>query len=84
VAIAMMTCKDVSALVSTGDLDAAPLGTRLFVRLHLSMCRHCRAFSRQIEALTNAARALAAARDAECPADFEATLADRLRRASSS
>lgn len=80
----MMTCKDVSTLVSTGDLDDAPLRTRLSVRLHLSMCRHCRAFRRQIEALTNAARALAASRDAEYPADFEAKLADRLRRASSS
>ena len=40
-----------SPLVSTGSLDDAPLSVRLAVRLHLSICRHYRAFKRSVEAL---------------------------------
>jgi hypothetical protein len=41
----MITCKQVSTLVSSGGLPAAPLTVRLGVRLHLAMCRHGRAFN---------------------------------------
>ncbi len=80
----MMTCKEVSTLVSTGSLDDAAWRARLAVRLHLSMCRHCRAFKRQLEALARAARAVSASRETELPQDFEATLSERLSRKSSS
>jgi predicted anti-sigma-YlaC factor YlaD len=80
----MMTCKEVSTLMSTGGLDDARWSVRLAVRLHLSMCRHCRAFKRQLEALGKAARALAASREAELPKDFEATFSKSLNRKSSS
>jgi hypothetical protein len=80
----MMTCKEVSTVVSTGGLDDAPLRVRLAVRLHLSMCRHCRAFKRQLETLTKTARALSASLDAELPRDFEATLSESLNRKRSS
>jgi len=43
--VAMITCKQVSTLVSSGGLPAAPLTVRLGVRLHLAMCRHGRAFN---------------------------------------
>lgn len=76
----MMSCKEVSTLMSTGRLDDAPWRARLAVRLHLSMCRHCRAFKRQLEALARAARALSASRETELPQDFEATLSERLSR----
>lgn len=79
----MMTCKEVSTLMSTGSLDDAPWTTRLAVRLHLSMCRHCRAFKRQLEALARAARTLSASRESELQDDFEATLSERLSRKSS-
>jgi len=78
----MLTCKEVSTLLSTGGLDNAPWRARLAVRLHLSMCRHCRAFKRQLDALASAARTLSASRDTELPGDFEATLSERLRRKS--
>jgi hypothetical protein len=78
----MMTCKEVSTLMSKGGVDDAPWTGRLAVRLHLSMCRHCRAFKRQLEALSNTARALSASLDAELPNDFEATLSASLRRSS--
>lgn len=83
-AFAMMTCKEVSTLMSMGGLDNAPWRVRLAVRLHLSMCRHCRAFRRQLEALARVARTLSASRETELPQDFEATLSERLSGKSSS
>ena len=77
-AFAMMTCKEVSTLVSMGDLADASWRVKLAVRLHLSMCRHCRAFRRQLEVLSKAARRLSASLDEELPKDFEATLSNFL------
>ena len=76
----MMTCKDASTLISTGDLSSAPLMRRLAVRVHLAMCRHCRAFRRQVEAVARAASAAAGALNAEPSRDFESTVVDRMRR----
>jgi predicted anti-sigma-YlaC factor YlaD len=70
--------------MSTGALDGARWSVRLAVRLHLSMCRHCRAFRRQLEALAHAARTLSASREAELPKDFEARLAESVKRTTSS
>lgn len=80
----MMTCKEVSTLMSTGGLDDARWSVRVAVWLHLSMCRHCRAFKRQLEGLAKAARTLAASLEAEAPLDFEATLAESVNRKASS
>ena len=76
----MTSCRDVSMLVSSGRLGDEPLTRRVAVWLHLSMCRHCRAFRRQLGDLTRAARYLAAGFEREPPPDFERTLTDRLRR----
>lgn len=76
----MMTCKQVSTLLSTGLLDDAVWRTRMAVRLHVSMCRHCRAFKRQLESLANAARSLSSDHQAEPPADYEAQLYETLQR----
>jgi predicted anti-sigma-YlaC factor YlaD len=76
----MMTCKDVSMLISAGDLADAPLMRRWAVRVHLTMCRHCRAFLRQVEVVARAARAAADALNAEPPRDFESNIVDRMRR----
>ena len=75
----MITCHDVSTLVSTGGLSDAPLVRRLGVRMHLAMCRHCRAFRRQIEAIARAARAAGLMFERECPEDFETRMVERLR-----
>ena len=76
---AMMTCHDVSTLVSTGGLPDAPLTRKLGVRMHLAMCRHCRAFRRQIETMARAARAAGLAFERELPQDFESRIVQRLR-----
>jgi hypothetical protein len=74
----MMTCKDVSTLVSTGGLSHAPPARRLGARLHLAMCRRCRAFRRQVEALGRAAGALGRTFEAEPAAGFEPEIVRRL------
>lgn len=71
---AMMTCKEVSTLVSSGRLADAPMTSRLGARLHLMMCRHCRVFSRQLEAIARAARVAGLEFEREPAADFEAKI----------
>jgi len=66
----MMKCREVSGLVSTGDVEAAPLRTRLNVWLHIAMCRHCRRFQRQLEQLRRGARSAADEAAAQMPADL--------------
>jgi len=75
----MMTCKQVSTLLSTGELAAAPLGRRLAVRMHLAMCRHCAAFKRQLDALAAAARAADEAFSRDAPDDLEARVERKLK-----
>lgn len=75
----MTTCKDVSMLISTGQLADAPLLRRIGVRLHLAMCRRCRAFLRQVEAVARSARSAAVLTEAEPSMEFEAKLTERLR-----
>ena len=76
----MMTCKDVSTLISTGQLAEAPLLRRISVRVHLAMCRPCRAFLRQIQAVARSARSAATVVEAEPSAEFESRMTERLRR----
>lgn len=77
----MMNCRDVSTLIARGEFTPAPLMRRLAVRLHLAFCRHCRAFQRQLDAMSRAARSAAAGVSEEPGTEFEATLARRMRDA---
>ena len=54
----MIRCRQVAWLVSAGELSESPLRTRVAVRLHLTMCQHCRRFVQQIAWLGDAAREL--------------------------
>ena len=47
----MLTCKEVSELVSRSMEQRLPLGTRLAMRLHMLMCRSCAAYEHQVKAL---------------------------------
>jgi hypothetical protein len=76
----MMSCKDVSTLVSTGGFGEASWLRRGAVWLHLSMCRHCRAFRRQIQHLTRLARTESHLVEREPSPDFEARIADWLNK----
>lgn len=76
----MMNCKDVSTLISEGDRGSWTVSRRLAVSFHLLICRHCRAFARQIEALAAMARRLSGATASEPPETLEASILDRLTR----
>ena len=57
----MLSCRDVTELVGADMVARAPLRTRLAVRLHLLMCRHCRAYVGSLRQLAATARRLAMA-----------------------
>ena len=52
----MLTCREVTQLVGSDNVRVAPLRTRLAVRLHLVMCRHCRRYRRELQVIGAAAR----------------------------
>lgn len=54
----MLNCKEIARTVSTEDV--APVGwrKRLAVKFHLMMCRHCRRYAEQIQAMGDAARSV--------------------------
>jgi hypothetical protein len=74
----MMTCKEVSTLVSMEQVDDAPLSRRMGVWLHLMMCRHCRGFRRQLLHLGRIARLIADDFEREPAPGFEGRILDRL------
>lgn len=73
----MMNCKQVSTLVSMGDIDTAPMAQRLGVWMHLAMCRHCRAFRQQLVRIGQTARVISATLEREPSAGFEAEILSR-------
>jgi hypothetical protein len=75
----MMTCKEVSTLVSMDQVDEAPLARRMGVWLHLMMCRRCRGFRRQLLRIGRVARLIAVDFEREPTAGFEGRILDRLR-----
>ena len=77
-AIPMMTCKEVSTLVSMGDVESAPMARRMAVWLHLAMCRHCRAFRHQIALIGRAARLVSEAFGREPAPSFEGKILEHL------
>ena len=52
----MLTCREVTQLVGSDNVRVAPLRIRMAVRLHLAMCRHCRRYRRELQAIAVAAR----------------------------
>jgi len=55
----MLTCKDVSKLVSESLEHPLPFRRRMGVQLHLMMCSMCRAYQKQTLLLRNAMHAYA-------------------------
>ena len=53
-----LTCKEASRLLSEGEDRRLALGERVRLRLHLLVCDACANFSRQVETLRRAVRAL--------------------------
>ena len=74
----MLSCKDVTKLVSESMDRSLPLGQRVGVRLHLLICKFCARYERQLLLIRDTARRLAAA--VEAPGgSFGETLSDEAR-----
>jgi hypothetical protein len=54
----MLRCNEVTRLCASEDVRDASWRTRIAVRLHLMMCRHCRRYVRELSRIGAAARAL--------------------------
>ncbi len=79
----MPSCKEVSRLVSESMETKLPLRKRIGLWMHLSMCRLCMGFARQLRVIQAAAKEHGESEDDTSLAD--ATLSDdareRIRRA---
>ena len=79
----MPSCKEVSRLISESMETKLPLRKRIGLWMHLSMCRLCKGFVRQLRVIQTAAKEHGESKDDTSLAD--ATLSDdareRIRRA---
>lgn len=71
----MPNCKEVARAISADQLSSADWRSRLSIRFHIFMCRHCRRYFRQMRAIGGAVRRDASATTAESDSH------DRLRDA---
>lgn len=55
----MLRWKEVTRLLASDDIDSPSFGTRLAVRMHLMLCRHCRRYKRELARIGDAVRDLA-------------------------
>lgn len=55
----MLRCDEVTQLCASEEIRGASLGKRLAVRVHLMMCRSCRRYVEELEAMGRAVRRLA-------------------------
>ena len=56
----MLSCKDVTQLISESMDHSLPFGKRVGVRLHLLICRFCARYERQLLLIRETVRRLAA------------------------
>jgi hypothetical protein len=59
----MLSCKDVTRLLSESMDASLPIGKRIGVRLHLFICKFCLRYKRQLLLIRETARRLAAIED---------------------
>jgi len=59
----MLSCKDVTRLISESMDHSLPLGKRIGVRLHLLMCKFCARYERQLLLIRETVRSLVATED---------------------
>jgi len=77
----MLSCKDVSVLLSRACDQDLSWRTRLAIRLHLLYCRGCARFERQLQFLRAAAGRLAQMDILPDGAKLSASARDRIRAA---
>jgi len=73
------SCRDVTRLVASGEIETAGFWRRLSVHLHWLICAYCRRYRRQIAEIGRGARRLFA--EPVAPARLEALERSILERA---
>ncbi len=54
----MLCCQEVARQIASDEFTEANVWQRLWVRLHLLMCRHCRRYAVQLHSIGETARSL--------------------------
>jgi hypothetical protein len=67
----MLSCKDVTQLLSESMDSSLPIGKRIGVRLHLLICKFCLRYERQLLLIREIARRLAVMEATSGPASGE-------------
>jgi len=57
----MLSCRDVTQLISRSMDTSLPVGKRIGVRIHLLMCRFCARYERQLHLIRETLRQIVAA-----------------------
>ena len=77
----MPSCREVTRLLASGEVEISPAVQRILMRLHLLMCDDCRRYSRELRQLGETAReALRSPLDADRLAALERAIVDRAQR----
>jgi hypothetical protein len=76
----MIDCRDVATLLATDGLGSQSGWQKFAARLHLTVCRSCRRFARQLAVMRQAAATVDAQYDAEVGADFVERVHEKLTR----
>jgi hypothetical protein len=76
----MIGCKEVATLLSTDQLDALSGWHSFAARLHLTICRPCRGFARQLALLRQTAATIDAQYGAEVGSEFVDRVHEKLAR----
>ena len=65
----MLTCREVVGRIASDRFAEAGWLERVSVRLHLALCRHCRRYAKQLDAIGTMAQELLGGRDRRHDAD---------------
>jgi hypothetical protein len=63
----MITCKQVSTLVMSAEVERQSVWKRFEIGFHLRMCKYCSRIARQMESIRDASRRLRLSFDSENP-----------------
>jgi len=61
--VMMLSCRDVTQLISRSMDASLPVGERIGVRIHLLMCRFCARYEKQLLLIRETVRSIIAAAD---------------------
>jgi len=73
----MKTCRETAHSLSFGEFDGQRLSERMALVIHPAMCRHCRAFAKQLWRLRTLARLASQRLASQSPRNFEAGIMSR-------